>query len=552
MEPCYTGPAGTEGVGACKAGMHACNSTGMGYGPCVGQVLPKPEVCSTPEDDDCNGQANEVCICEPFSTVPCYTGPAGTEGVGQCQGGTMTCDFTGKAYGPCLDEIKPQVDNCVTPIDEDCDGSTPPCTGTTVFGKLLGGAQDEEGLAVAADTDGNVIVGGYTIGAVDFGCGTLPGGAAEGAAVVKLSASGTCLWSKRFGDGSRVTGVGTDIGGNIYLTGSFTGSLDLGGGPLTSAGQSDVFFAKLDAAGALLWAKRFGDGAPQTAMGLAVDPANNAIGVGYFQGAIDFGGGALTSAGGNDIYVVKLDTAGTFVWARSFGDGGNQVGNAVAVDEAYNAVITGSFSGTVDFGGGPLTSAGLGDAFVARFDSTGSHVWSARWGDAKDQAGYAVAAFGAGQVYVAGTFDGTIDLGGATYTTMGGQDGWLVALDPAGAYRWSRQIGGVNTQVGACLGVDRFGNVGLGVTLSGAADLGTGLLTSAGTSDVAVAKYDPSGLPLWSHRYGDAAAQIPKGIAFTPSGAMALTGIFVGTSDFGAGPVSGGGGEDLGVVVLSP
>jgi hypothetical protein len=179
-------------------------------------------------------------------------------------------------------------------------------------------------------------------------------------------------------------------------------------------------------------------------------------------------------------------------------------------------------------------------------------VWSARWGDAKDQAGTAVAAFGGGNVYIGGSFDGTIDFGGASYTTAGGQDAFLLAVDPAGAYRWSRQIGGINTQAGAALAVDRFGNVGFGVTLFGTADFGGGPITSAGTSDAVAAKYDPAGAPLWSRRFGDAATQTPKGLAFTPSGALALTGIFVGATDFGGGPVSGGGGEDIGVALLAP
>ncbi|APR88018.1 Hypothetical protein A7982_13367 [Minicystis rosea] len=552
MEPCYTGPLGTQDIGICKGGMHTCNATGIGYGPCVGQIIPKTESCNTTDDDDCNGLVNDGCICTPLEKAPCYTGPVGTEGVGSCKGGTKTCDLTGKAYGSCVDETKPRVDNCASAADEDCDGQTPPCTGTLVFGKSLGGLLDEEGLAIASDPASNVIVGGYTIGTVDFGCGAMPGGTNEGALVLKVDPTGACLWSKRFDDGSRVTGVGADLDGNVYLTGTFTGALDLGGGPMQSAGQSDVFFAKLDSTGAFVWARRFGDGAPQTATGLTVDPQSNPIGVGYFQGTLDFGGGAMTSAGGNDVYLVKLDTAGTLVWAKSFGDASNQVGNAVAVDEAYNPIITGSFSGTVDFGGGPLASAGLGDAFAARFDSTGNHVWSARWGDAKDQAGYAVAAYGSGDVYIAGSFDGTLDVGGATHVSAGGQDAWILALDPAGTYRWSRQIGGVNTQVGSCLAIDPFGNVGLAVTLSGTADLGSGPLTSAGTSDVAIAKYDPAGAPLWSRRFGDAAAQTPKGVAFTPSGAFAITGIFLGTTDFGAGPVTSGGGEDLGLALFGP
>lgn len=124
-EPCYTGPAGTLGVGACKAGTKTCAEDGSGFGACIGQVLPTPETCNTPEDDDCDGKQNEEgpgCVCVPGTTASCYSGPAGTAGVGACKAGTRTCNAQGTAYGSCVGEVLPAPESCLTPADDDCDG----------------------------------------------------------------------------------------------------------------------------------------------------------------------------------------------------------------------------------------------------------------------------------------------------------------------------------------------------------------------------------------------------------------------------------------------
>lgn len=124
-EPCYSGPAGTAGVGICKAGTATCNALGTALGPCVGEVLPVTETCLTPADDDCDGQTNESgagCVCLPNSTTSCYTGPAGTQGVGACKAGTATCNAQGTALGPCTGQVTPVPETCMTPVDDNCNG----------------------------------------------------------------------------------------------------------------------------------------------------------------------------------------------------------------------------------------------------------------------------------------------------------------------------------------------------------------------------------------------------------------------------------------------
>jgi hypothetical protein len=160
-----------------------------------------------------------------------------------------------------------------------------------------------------------------------------------------------------------------DGGGNVLVTGSFQGAVDFGGGPLTSAGSTDIFVAKHSGTdGTHLWARRFGGASFDGASGVAVDGAGNVLVTGSFQGTVNLGGGPLTSAGSTDIFVAKHSgTDGTHLWARRFGGTSSDGGVPdVAVDGAGNVLVTGSFQGTVDFGGGPLTSAGISDIFVLR------------------------------------------------------------------------------------------------------------------------------------------------------------------------------------------
>jgi hypothetical protein len=127
---CYSGPAGTAGQGRCVAGTQTCTPTPAGpdWGACTGEITPTPEACDG-VDHDCNGEPDTGCGCTVGQTQACYSGPAATQGVGQCVGGTQVCQAIGpgvSAFGPCQGERTPQTDRC-DGVDADCDGN--PATG---------------------------------------------------------------------------------------------------------------------------------------------------------------------------------------------------------------------------------------------------------------------------------------------------------------------------------------------------------------------------------------------------------------------------------------
>jgi hypothetical protein len=498
-----------------------------------------------------SGGAQPVCV--PNMTQPCYTGPAGTEGHGICHGGTQKCAGDGMSWGPCTGEVLPQVENCATAIDEDCNGMAPACTGGLLGAGRFGDSQSQFGRAIATDNAGNVILAGDG-GAIDFGGGNLKG---PGVFVTKLDANSTHVWSKSFADSAVVTvsAVAIDVFANVAITGSFADAIDFGGGALQSASSQDVFVAKLDANGEHLWSRRLGGPADQIASSVASDALGHVLVAGYFAGSMDAGGNALTSAGIQDAFVGKLDaSSGTPLWLKRVGASGSLArAYGVAVDGTGNVLVVGTFTGSVDFGGGVLTSNGSGDVFVVKFDANGAHQWSKRFGDASDQQAMSIAVDSAGNALVTGAFAGSADFGCGALTSAGGKDIFLAKLDPVGACTWAKHFGDASDQQATSVAVDAAGNVVLTGGIAGQVDFGGGPLAGFGAQDIFVAKFQSDGALLWAKRFGDDQDhQIGNGVAADSALNVVVTGEFLGTVDFGSGPLTSAGGWDLFFAKFAP
>ncbi len=426
--------------------------------------------------------------------------------------------------------------------------------GDHLWSKRFGDTDYQEGLSVAVDGAGNVLLTGWFGGTADFGGGPLTSAGDMDIFVAKFDSSGNHLWSKRFGDASFQAGrsVAVDGAGNVLLAGFFSGAADFGGGPLTStsAGDPDIFVAKLDGSGNHLWSKRFGDMSTQAGESVAVDGAGNVLLTGGFDGTADFGGGPLTGNGSFDIFVAKFDSNGNHLWSKRFGDGDGQFGESVAVDGTGDVLLTGSFLGTADFGGGPLAGVGDPDIFVAKFDGSGNHLWSKRFGDVGGQIGESVAVDGTGNVLLTGGFVVTADFGGGPLTSAGDADIFVAKFDSSGNHLWSKRFGDASGQVGRSVAVDAAGNVLLTGEFYGAADFGGGPLTSAGNTDIFVAMLDGSGNHLWSQRFGGAGSQLGESVAVDGARNVLLTGGLYATADFGGGSLTSAGNADIFVAKL--
>lgn len=552
---CYTGPSGTLGVGACQGGTQTCNSAGTGYGLCEGEVTPAQERCDTPQDDDCDGTALDEdagCVCLPSAAVLCYSGPTGTQGVGICTAGESICNAAGTQLGVCLGEVLPAKEECTTPEDEDCDGDAAVC-GVEVWSRGFGDAASQVAKALAVQADGTSFLAGAMYGTVDFGAGPLVSLGGSDAFLVKLDGSGATVWARRFGDGGNqeARAVAVDTGGDTVIAGFFSGTVDFGGGAVTSAGSNDIFVAKLNGSGSHLWSKRFGNNSNQYGNAVALAKSGDVVVAGHYGGAVDFGGGALTAAGGTDAFLAVLGADGAHKWSKSFGNGSHQYAYGVAAHPGGNIVVAGSFEGQIDLGGGLLSTAGLADIFVASFGAAGNHVWSKRFGSSGQQYAYGVAA-GSGNIALTGAFAGSVDFGCGVLTSAGGNDLYVAVLDTTGACLFSHSFGDAADQTGNAVAFDAGGNVVVTGAFAGSVTIGSQVLTSAGGQDVVVAKLDAGGAPVWAARAGDSVDQ--SGLAVGTDGASNLfvAGSFAGALDFGGGALTSAGADDAFVIELLP
>ena len=427
---------------------------------------------------------------------------------------------------------------------------------------VFGGPDNDTSMSVAVDGSGNIYTTGYFTGTVDFDPG--PGNTSLASAggidmfISKLDASGNLLWAKTYGNvGADVArSIVVDGSGNTYTTGYLEGTVDFDPGPgntmTTGGGFHDAFVLKLDASGNLVWARAFGGTQADSGWSVAVDGSGNTYTTGSFNGTADFDPSSnttnLISAGGNDVFVSKLDASGNLVWARGFGGTVEDISQSVAVDSSGNVYTTGYFNGTADFDPGSgitnLTPAGGNDMFISKLNASGNLAWAKAIGDVDPDIGRSVAVDGSGNIYITGNFNGAVDFdpgsGSTILTSAGNNDVFMLKLNTSGNLVWARAFGGASSDIGRSVAVDGSGNTYVTGHFQGTADFDPGAgfdnQTSEGNNDVFLSKLDASGNLLWAKTFGGPNSHIAVSVAVDGSGNTYITGYFVGATDFDPGP----------------
>jgi hypothetical protein len=430
---CYDGPSGTLGVGICAAGQATCDDTGTILGPCVGEVLPAPEVCATTADEDCSGPIDCGVTLWTLAATGGVYGEQVAVGAGDSVYAIAVANAPAGVGGPPL-AYGGGLDVVVAKYD---------ALGQHLWSKGFGDAGDQQPIAIAVDHDDGVLVAGSYAGTIDFGLGPLVdnGGDASSASVflAKFDPQGLPVWSRSFRGGSGSSespeALGVLPSGGLALGGwYFGGSLDLGSGPLPPSPAAAGYVAAWDAAGALQWVRSFAGPNGSYVHALAVDPAGDIYVCGTFDNSLV--GTSLVSAGGWDAFVAKLDQAGGVIWARSYGDFDYQTCAGLALTASGNPVVMIENAGVVDFGDGPLASSGGSDVAVAELDGAGQPIWSRIFGDASGQTprGLAVAPDGSVVFTVRNeSTPGTVDFGTGPLTGRC----FVVKLNAAGAASWA-------------------------------------------------------------------------------------------------------------------
>jgi len=343
--------------------------------------------------------------------------------------------------------------------------------------------------------------------------------------VAKLDPAGNYLWAVRGGGSGSDTGqdIAVDATGNAYITGDFTGSATfVPGTSLTSTGSRGVFVAKLSPTGQWLWATQAGSSVAGI-KSIALDGSGNAYLSGIIFGSSTvFGNITLSSAGGVDAFVAKLDPAGTCLWARNAGGSSDDRGNDLAVDAAGNATLTGYFSSdSVAFGSITLNnpSPRSWQLFVARLNSSGSWQWASGAYGTNSTIGRSVGLDANGNAYVTGSFDSPVTFGSTTLAYMGSIDIFVGKLGPTGTWLWAQRAGGVNIEYSYGLAVDGPGNAYIvGGFLGLDTAFGSTALPYSLSDDAFIAKLNPAGQWQWAERMeGNSGADAAYSVALSPT-----------------------------------
>jgi len=381
---------------------------------------------------------------------------------------------------------------------------------------------------MVTDNSGNSYVTGYFYQTVNIGPFTLTSQGSQDIYIAKTDAAGNWLWAIRAGGAGAETPLklALDDSGNLYLSGYFDGAAVFGSSTLNCAGVYDLFVAKLSSSGTWQWATRAGGTLYDTAECLALDSAGNIYVGGYFEIAASFGSTNLTSAGGNDLYVAKLNSSGSWQWAKRGGGPGYDLVTSISVDGSGNCYATGTYRGTSSFGTTNLTCPGSQDLFVIKLSSSGNWLWAKGTGTTTWAYNTGIVTDSGGNSFLAGMFAGSVTLGSQTLVSAGSADILVGKIDSDGNWLWSTKAGGSSTDRGDFITLDNFGNILVAGYFYGTADIAGTTLISNGQMDVFVAKLSGTGDWKWSRQAGGSSYDYCSGLTYVNGGHIIISGFF--------------------------
>jgi hypothetical protein len=293
--------------------------------------------------------------------------------------------------------------------------------GNWVWTVSAGGTSIDSGESIVTDNSGNIYITGSFNTAASFGSINLVAVTFSDIFIAKLDPNGIWLSANSAGGtfNEYGTSISVNSSGDTYITGAFSGTVTFGTTNLISSGSFDIFIAKSDPNGNWLWAIGAGSTSFDEGFSISLDQFDNTYVAGQFQGTVTFGTTSLVSAGAHDIFVSKIDTSGNWIWAISTGATNSDDGFGIVTDMIGNSYVTGSFQNTVSFGSTDLTSAGGQDIFVAKLDTSGNWLWAIGAGGADIDIGYSITLDSLDNVYVTGSFQDTASFGLIDITASG-------------------------------------------------------------------------------------------------------------------------------------
>lgn len=419
--------------------------------------------------------------------------------------------------------------------------------------KSAGTSSDDQATSIVRDSQGNSYVTGYFTGTISFGSGnSLISSGGTDMFIAKYTNNGGFVWAKKAGGNGADKGldIKMDNLGNIYVLGWHASSAFFGINQIDNADGAKSFIAKYDDAGQVLWVKKLG-GYART---FTIDGANNLFISASFGATIKVETTSITANGYDDIWMGKFNTSGNLCWIREmYGSNGSETPISMSLSGDNKILLTGRIGGTCIFGGGGSTIANAGgtaseDMFLVKYDTSGSFQWvkqfSATISDQSSTKSLAVDA--SGNIFVAGIFSGTLNVGSTLLTSAGNTDAFVAKLSSDGnTCLWSKKFGGVLADGAMGVGVDGTNNVYIAGFYSDSMTVGSILLPIPGTMGAYLAKYNTSGDFQWAKPAFSSGSDAALGLQVISDGSALICGRFNSTANFHGTQITSEGGFDL-------
>jgi len=369
-------------------------------------------------------------------------------------------------------------------------------------------------------------------------------------------------WSRGFGDlvEEQAGDVAVGPNGEVVLVGSYYGTIDFGGGPLTATIGQDIYVAKLDALGNHVWSKSFGnvDMNPSGFFGsqfpgaVTLSSTGHIFITGVFSQDITFGGPTL-EANSLDLFIVELDENGDYVQSKVFyassPNGTQRIGNDIAVDASGNVLVTGMFTGDINFDGTVVDDGAIGanrSTFVVKLNPSLTTLWAGSHGSSgSEDIGRAIVASVNNEVVVCGSMTGSMSFGAINLTTTGPRDAFLARFDTNGNALWAKRLGGLGAD--RCRGLVALngGDVAMVGSFEDTVSFGGADLVSLGGSDAFVVRLTGAGNEVWSKALRGPGSDEAFSVARGSQDSVLVSGGFAATLSTGADFLTAEGPSDI-------
>lgn len=463
---------------------------------------------------------------------------------------------------------------------------------STKAGVGFGGGDVTFSTGIAVDKNQNIFTVGAFRGTADFDPGaavynlTSVGGFGYDIFISKFDANGNFVWAKSIGGkgSDDFASVATDKNGNVYVTCNAVDTIDVDPGVAVYNMHSStmaVFLIKLNPAGDFQWAKIINGNRAMSNVqnrAMTIDISGSIFIIGHFEDSIDFDPSPASQirgayVGGGSIFLLKLDSAGNFVWVQSLDCTKSPIATSIAVTKSGYIYMCGGFNGTMDFNPGPGVDSFTAisftrDLFICKFNASGNLIWARKCGGASSSTscwGFSVQTDLKENVYAFGHFTGTCDFdpGAGAYNLDGEntlQDAFLVKLDSAGIFILAKSVGSINKLESFKAGVvDDIGNIFITGEFDGSADFdpGSGVhnVESRGNKDAFILRLDTGANFAWIKILAGIGLESGQKMCMDVNGNVYVTGLFYGADTMYINPgsiiASGGAGNKVFVVVCN-